>query len=732
MSFSKLELKISYSSPEDDIVNDFLIPALKEAVLYERASAYFSSLSLLDLVIGIKELYEKNGKIRLIISPQIKEDDAEAIVNGLKMSKDPTLEVKLLLEKSFREADGPVEAQRYNILSHLIAANVLEIKVAVLKSNPRIGIFHDKTGIIEDENGNLITFSGSMNETRNGMMINHENIDVFSSLSVDFKRAIDKKDRFERQWNNEDSTLDVFPFPENLKKKIDSYYSETIDWSVTNPEPEKEEPPKRIRKNQPYLPEEIKLRDYQIEAIDKWEQAGYRGFYDMATGTGKTITALASIVRLFEHHQGKLAIVIVVPYIHLVTQWQKDLDRFGIQAIAGFSGRGNSNWKYEFEKEVNKFNWGLRKYICLITTNASFRLPTSAKLIGGIKGEILLVVDEAHNFKAPSLLKQLDDRFKYRLALSATLGDERDEIVQKISDYFSPVCIEYSLEKAISEGMLCEYLYYPVAVHLTEEEQEQYDELSIKISRLIERDKNGKPKYDSTGKVKFKPEAKFLLIKRAQIIAGAANKLEKLKEVLKGLDKKDHLLVYCGTTSLNADESDYSDPDKQEIRQIEAAKAILQNDFDIRTASYTSQEPLGERELIAKRFDQGDLEAITAIRCLDEGVDIPSIRQAIILASSTNPKEYIQRRGRILRKYPGKETALLIDMVTLPSEERGSWGNSIGEYDTGLVQRELRRVQEFGRSALNKHDSDRFTQELNEQYELSNTEKKYREDDEHD
>lgn len=724
MSFKEKEWKLSYSSLEDNVVEDFLVPALKEAILYKRATAYFSSSSLLDLAVGIESLVKKGGHIQLIVSPYLEGLEQAAIQEGYR-KRDQKENQKAfrkamdeLLEGTFYEPQNEVEKEQYNLLAHLIEEGTLDIKVAVVKSTPQVGLFHDKIGLLYDELGNVVSFSGSMNETHAGMKVNHETINVFSSLDGDGRRIQDLATRFDRYWNNTEPTLEVFDFPQHFLQKLAPYKKDFINWRVVE-RAYHSKPEKTYSFRKPAIPESVILRPYQEAAIDKWKENGYCGFFDMATGTGKTLTALSAVVRILDYLKKPLSIIIVVPYIHLVTQWKKDLNRFGIQTIEGFSNSKQKNWKEDYRLKTRQLNRSLRPYVCLITTNASFRTPSVQELINQTTAEKLLIVDEAHNFTGPNLFKMLDDRFTYRLALSATLGDFRDPKIEALYTYFSPVCISYSLEQAIQEGMLVPYEYYPIPVYLTLEEQEDYDILSAKIARLIERDRYGNPKLDATGRIKFKPEAKFLLIQRAQIVAGAIQKLLALKELIPTLRRKDHLLVYCGATMVDAKEIGFTGPSDGEIRQIGAVASILRDDFDLSTAVYTSKESLKEREDIIQGFNEGKIQAIAAIRCLDEGVDIPTVYQAILLASSTNPKEYIQRRGRILRRAPGKGLAILYDFVTLPAQSEfwGSLDYSEEKDNLGLIQRELRRVREFGQSSLNNYTALQFIDTIKENYE---------------
>ena len=303
----------------------------------------------------------------------------------------------------------------------------------------------------------------------------------------------------------------------------------------------------------------------------------------------------------------------------------------------------------------------------------------------------------------------LDNRFKYRLALSATLDRHNDLIgTTKLYDFFGGKCIEYTLEMAINAGMLCRYYYYPVKIYLEEDELEEYNKLSEELLKYV--------KKRPDGTIEYSKNAEMILIKRSRIIAGARMKINKLSEIASKFIGENHLLVYCGSTTVT--DSDYIEniATEAEIKQVDAATAVLQ-DLGITPAKFTSEEDAHLRELLKKEFDAGDvIKALVAIRCLDEGVNIPSIDKAIILASSTNPKEYIQRRGRVLRTYKNKTHAIIYDFVTLPRNlQEVSIENGFG-HDLGLIKREISRVKDFARLSLNEFDSDKLISEIEDVY----------------
>ena len=328
------------------------------------------------------------------------------------------------------------------------------------------------------------------------------------------------------------------------------------------------------------------------------------------------------------------------------------------------------------------------------------------------------MVDEAHNFGAPSYAKLLDDRFTYRLALSATLERHRDdEGTALLYDFFGRKCIEYDLERAIDENKLTKYKYYPVPVYLTEDELQEYEQKSYEMSKCLIKGKDGKYKLNRHGEI--------LAMERARIVAGASNKLDALREKIQPYKRDNNILVYCGATNVIDEKSDYSSTDEADIRQIEAVTRILGNECHMEVAKFTSQENMETRTIIKEQFQRGDrLQAIVAIKCLDEGVNIPGIRTAFILASTTNPKEYIQRRGRVLRKADNKPFAEIYDFVTLPREldSVSALTAEQAQRDLSLVRNELARIREFGRLSMNSMEANSLIWDIKEAYHIDEDE----------
>lgn len=712
MSFVDIDIKSEYRSKLDNVIKDFYIPVLKQAVLYKRAVGFFSSSALVEMSAGICGLIKNGGKIQMIASPRLSQEDVEAINKGLK-KRDEVIESALIRELS--EPSDYQEKARLNLLSNLIASGVLDIKIAFLESNNTVGMFHEKMGLLYDCDQNIIAFSGSMNESFNAFRENYEAIDVFTSWSNDEERVFNKQAAFSAMWNDYEPSIRVCEFPKVMDLIIKKYLvDKAIDCDLDNTFLDKQFHKKASLCDGPIIPQNVKLRAYQIEAINNWAENNYRGIFDMATGTGKTYTALAATATLYKACNQNLAVFIVCPYQHLVEQWKDDIIAFGMKPIICYSASSQKNWKERLKNAAIAFNTGAQKHFCVVTTNATFSGDYVQNIVKKIVGNTVIVIDEAHNFGAENLSCTLLDNMKYRLALSATIDRYGDpEGTQKLYAYFGEKCIEYSLKDAIDNNMLTPYYYYPVEVYLNENELEEYLDLTTKIRKNIH--------FDENGKYILNEFAKMLLIKRARIVSGAAGKIEALRELMQKYKDDNHMLVYCGATTMH--DVDYNDgkAHADDIRQIDLVADMLGNDFNMRISKFTSEEDTAERERIKKDFDDGDhLQAVIAIRCLDEGVNIPSIKTAFILASSTNPKEYVQRRGRVLRLFKGKRYAVIFDFITLPFNMSivDTVSNEVLESGKSLAVREILRIKDFAAIAENPFDSDDLISRIQSAYNI--------------
>lgn len=743
MPFPSLQLQKEYRSPQHDVANEFFAPVLACSKIYKRSVGFFSSTSLEIITKGISSLVKNGGKIQIVASPKLSEEDIEAIRIGYD-KKSEIIEKRLLGELESTD-DNYFTNQRLNLLANLIAKDILSIKIAFKDNGSLVGIYHEKLGVFEDFEGNIIAFDGSMNESKTAMCYNYESINVYCGwLSEDKSRVELKIKAFDNIWNNTEENLKVVEFPSLTKRILDKYKTKDfnteeiakklesldktedrrkVEYKIdhTNLEGNEELKIAQIRSNIPTIPQDIHLYDYQKEAIENLKENNFCGIFDMATGTGKTLTGLGAVTRCSEEHENNLAVIVVAPYQHLVEQWVEDIERFNIKPIIAYSTSSQKNWKDRLKRAIRdkKLRLKDKEFFLLVTTNATFKSNFVQDQINNIDGDILLVIDEAHNVGSVEFKKYLDSKFKYRLALSATLDRHNDEEgTDFLHNYFGKVCIHYDLERAIDENKLTPYKYFPVLVYLTEEELSEYKQISAEMINHLKKNKSGKMELDTYGQK--------LAIKRSRIVAGAQNKLDVFREQILPYKDKTNILVYCGATTVLPDSDSYSnneDFEKSEMgeRQIIAITKIMGNEMNMEVSRFTSEEDIETRKVITERFKSEKLQAIIAIKCLDEGVNIPSIKTAFILASTTNPKEYIQRRGRVLRKWPGKKYAELYDFVTLPRvlDTVLNYTKEEIKGDLSLVKNELRRIKEFSSIAMNKMDSLSLIDEIQSTYQIT-------------
>lgn len=706
MAFTDLCLLKHYKTYKNNIVKEFYTPVLQDAVLYQRSVGFFSSTALIELTKGIAGIVKNGGKIQFIVSPYLSQEDVDAIQKGYEKKK--VIEQALLRE--FKEPENYFQEERLNLLAHLIEEGYLDIKVAFTPPNKSTGMYHEKVGILTDPFGNKIVFTGSLNETINAFYNNYESIVVFTSWEESNLYAEEMQADFDLLWNNEDNDLEVIEFPEVLIEKIKVNQKSKINYDIDKEEQIEED---KIKKGIPCIPKGFELREYQKEAIEKWKQRDYCGIFDMATGTGKTYTGLGAVTKLFEEKK-RLAIIIVCPYQHLVEQWVEDIELFNMLPTIGYSASKQKDWKKRLEDDVLDFSIGVIDCFCFVTTNATYSSKFVKEQMSYLGKDTLLLIDEAHNFGSPNLRNKLYPTIEYRLALSATLDRHGDEEgTDCLKHYFGEKCIEYDLQRAIKEGKLTPYYYYPVVVYLDEEEIERYRDISYKASKECHKDKQGN--------VKITEKGKMFLLQRARIVAGAKSKLDELRNQMQQYKDDTHILVYCGATKVQTFEYDESEYDEEGERQIVAVSKILGNELGMKVTHFTSNESAEEREIIKNKFAMADpYQAIVAIKCLDEGVNIPSIKTAFILASTTNPKEYIQRRGRVLRLAKNKPYAVIYDFVTLvkPLDEVNPYSADYN-CERALAKRELARIKEFGEISLNSRDSDELINDIECAYELS-------------
>jgi superfamily II DNA or RNA helicase len=348
--------------------------------------------------------------------------------------------------------------------------------------------------------------------------------------------------------------------------------------------------------------------------------------------------------------------------------------------------------------QFTEFSSGARDTVAVVTTHSTFGSDHFQKVLRRLDGdEALLIGDEVHHLGAPHLQRYFPQHIQARLGLSATPNRWYDEQgTAAIMNYFSSgIVYEFDLDEAIERGYLCEYYYVPHIVELTEDESEEYIALSKAIGRKMDQVSG------DIGDIDFQEEEslKNLLIKRARLVGAAANKLSKLKTLIQQTSQVHHTLVYCGDGQTESE-------DESIRRQLSAVTKLLGKDIGLKIHQFTYEEDQNTRERLLSDFEDGTLDALVAIRCLDEGVDVPATETAFMLASSSNPRQFIQRRGRILRTHESKEYAVIHDFIVAPpADVRQAESNSIFNLERNLVRKELERASTFADSAKNHPDA---------------------------
>ena len=671
MSFKDLSIKYYYNNDESDFVNDFYKPLLSEAVLYKRLSGFFSSSSFWNIIDGLKVFLKNEGKIKLLISPNLSDEDINAIIYA-KVAKEKIID-KFIIENILNENKY---VYQFNFLSWLIYENKLEIKIVIKKDNNLNGIFHDKSAILYDYEENKIAFHGSLNESNTGYKENFESINVFKGWNEPDSIRIDRIEKtFDMIWNNNSDKWYSYFIPESIKLKI--IEKKSVDKPQIN---------NRINKNKFCIPEKVILREYQNKAVEKWFNNKCKGVLEMATGSGKTLTAIFALNKFYSMLTKRgypCGIVIVVPYKNLLEQWCKELDVFGVNPIKCYENK--NKWYMNLKLVINDFNKGRKMDLFVITTNTTFISDYFQENLCNIKRDYVFCADEMHHLMAPKISKLLPQNTEYRLGLTATLCNEFDkENSKNLVSYFDKTVFTFSLEDAIKNKCLTKYYYYPIIVSLDDVERKEYYELTKKISRFINKDN------DINNEV-----FKALVNKRRRIILNANNKLIKFSQMKEELNKYNKVLVYCG------------DKIDEEGKYVDRINKIIY-DMGINTHTYTAELNATERNNILERFKNGDLKVLTAIRCLDEGVDIPALDCAFILSSNMDSKQFIQRRGRILRKCTNKEFAYIYDFVVVPSlnkNEIEQLSNYELRIEKKIIMNEFKRIFEFASLSENKIDA---------------------------
>lgn len=696
MPFQSLNIQQEYRSPQNNIVTEFYIPVLEKSVTYKRSVGYFSSTSLVQITKGILGLIKNRGTIDLVASPYLSKEDEEAIRVGYE---NRTKIIENALNRSLQEdIKNPFSQERLNLLACLIEKGILNIKIAFTENEKEktIGMYHEKLGLMEDSSGNKIAFSGSMNESWNAMVNNYETVDVFCSWKSESEktRVLQKEEAFSKIWGNYDSKLKVMSFPSIEKSILEKYKSHSnINFNLDKEEfAEKKE--YVFSESEPFVvcdsgefinfDGEKKARPHQVKAIENFIQNNYQSLFAMATGTGKTLTSLFALNELAKNVLIE-NVLIIVPLKDLVDQWQEDIEPYFNGEI--ITVRSGLEWKEKLSdisllKLLNKEKHTSK--LIIITTYDSFCL-NDEKILNALDIEhTLIIADEVHKFGAASYQRKLPEIIKYRIGLSATPKRPYDEKgTSAIFDYFCPSekFYEFSIKDAIDADMLCHYDYHPILVSLTDFEMDDYEIISEKISRLSVIVNNSEAVTKEE-----KESLEQLLKQRHRIIERASNKkeifLDKMLEEIKKY--KDKTIIFA-PDGKDENGNDLLNSYKKELWQKLMSKGKI-----ISMKEYVQ----GTEKNVIDSFTQGGIDIIFAKQRLNEGIDIPAAKRAFFIASSTSEREFIQRRGRVLRKHYSKNKAEIFDFIVVPPDMNSKYAHSI-------IDNEIKRAMDFAETADN-------------------------------
>jgi len=706
ISLKELGLKGVYRSGIGDIYHDFYQKCLCSSVRYDRAVGYFSSETLVVSLRGISNFIRSEGKMRLVIGHPLTEPEFMAIQNGYRLA-----EIKRSLSDelvNLLDLKNAVNS-RLQALTYLIAHDRLEIKFALR----RAGMYHEKIGIFHDIQGNKVVFTGSANETPHGMLsnLNAESISVYASWNEEVFESYGKvyEDGFETLWIGQDDNTKTIDISSDIYSAISSTFSagnfdvaacisqDEIYDSISN----------HTKPLTPHLPvilndKPFSIFGHQTAALVAWRSNSYKGILKLATGAGKTITSIYAAVKIYEAKkkagQG-LFLIVSVPYVELAIQWTVALYEFGIHAHHCFDS--TKKWHDDLVSDIDYFTHGLKDFCAIVVVNKTMATETFNNLINKVdQSSILFIGDECHNLGSQAINEKLPKAF-YRIGLSATpfRSDEDDQdspfpsdSKDRILSYFSEIVAEYSLADAIHDEVLTPYNYHIVPVRLTSDEQDSYDSISRQITAIIQKKNNlGLSKDDLRMLTQ-------LTGKRSRLLGSAENKLIELDSLIRTFssENRKHTLVYAGEGKPFDNDAD---DDTKVITRV--SRVLHHNGW--KTSQFTSAVSKSARKQVMASFKEGVFDALVAMKVLDEGIDIPMCKNALILASTRNPRQYIQRRGRILRRAENKKYANIYDFVVLPIGDSSASKN--------LLKAEAERVNDFALLAQNKMEIESIIQE---------------------
>ena len=666
---------------------EFFNNALSRSVKLDIGLGFFSSASINVLSLGFARFITNGGRMRLYINQYLSDEDYDALVSQPEKIEESVIQNFYSMFKILSKRDQHF----FNCLSYLIQTGRIDIRIIIPKTG---GIAHQKFGVFTDEENNKVSFIGSLNLTASALTSkNLESLECQKSWTGGQEVISEYELLFDSYFEGKKDQVSVIParqltkeiikaFPSVSEKKIVDDEVELVkEWKrgYERKQNDKDGIESITQPKNPHFPFLSGAFPYQIDAYKNWKANGETGIFAMATGTGKTITSLNCVLEEYKS-TGKYKIVILVPSNDLVDQWVEEVGKFGYQNV--FLVNGNNDWRRSLTELKNEAEWGIERNYVIISTYASFVDESFQTILKKLNSdEMILIADEAHNVGSTTVRKAFEVLpIRRRIALSATPTRKYDEEGTKaIEEFFHdepPYCYSFSMERAIKEKRLMHYLYYPRIAYLDEDEMKRYIYYTKKL--LIHFD-------PVTKKLPNTKEVTDLLMARKRIIHKANDKYRVFMDIVDELvenGKAKYCFVYT------PEGVDYIHDDSKSI--IMKMKDLVYERYpQIRTNTFLGGDS-GKKDKL-RAFAEGQIDMLFAMKCLDEGVDVPRAEVGIFTSSTGNPRQFIQRRGRLLRKHEDKTFAYIYDTVVVP-DFTSYYDKNAYEMERSLVRNELIRV----------------------------------------
>ena len=716
--------KIVYSTGETDPI-DFYTEALLESNHLDLCLGFFSTSGFRVLNYGFAYFLSQGGTLRLVINNILTPEDKDAIQKGIDSNIDAIFENRLLSNiEELKNSLSKKNQHFYKCISWLISQKRLSL-ISIVPAHNKPGIAHHKFGIFSDKVSDKVAFSGSLNFSESALLYNLETISCYRSWTDEKARVDYYNTLFRRIWLGQNTSVRFLPI-EKIRTQISSAFpapdlDELLkqELEIINDEfyDDKDIPdlPNGLRKIKKRILDQLgkgiakdddspKPRDYQSEAMRNWKTNGYQGFFEMATGTGKTFTALFASLEL-KNNLNNCFLLILVPTISLAEQWSTEVKKVGYHSIV-IANSSQRNWDQNLTRVLNNFKLKTIDQGVCITTYETYKSTRFEVFKNKFPKNTFLIADEAHSMGAPKMLEDLPYYLNYRLGLSATPHRHFDDSgTRRLLTFFNAEkesTFKLDLKEAIREEFLCQYKLYPHQAILNEVEYQSY----IKLTKEISRKANIKnDKFEESNAYLEK-----LLRDRRNILNRASDKFRVLNQIIDDVKSRHgsvkHTLVYC-PEGKNDEEND---------NIIDLYGRFLGMEKGLRIAKFTGETSPDDRMEILDDFEAGKVDCILAMKCLDEGVDVKQTKIAIFLASSTNPRQYIQRRGRVLRTHKTKSFAELHDILAIPPETLED--EKLLKVEKTIIKQELSRYKEFAEDALNYVEATRPLKPILEKYEI--------------